>query len=117
MTFVLMTTVLWTSSDRRLMRATGLAAAGLVALFISVEAPVSGMSLNPARTLGPAVFGSTFEALWIYFAAPLAGMLLAAELFRARRGLAAILCAKLHHPLDLPCIFRCRVGERATSSE
>jgi aquaporin Z len=110
MTFVLMATVLWTSVDRRLMRRTGLAAAGLVALFITIEAPVSGMSLNPARTLGPAVLGRTFDALWIYFLAPLAGMLLAAETFRARRGLVALICAKLHHPAGVRCIFRCQFG-------
>ncbi len=50
------------------------------------------------------------EYLWVYFAASIAGMLAAAELFRARRGLAAVLCGKVHHPADAPCMFRYRCG-------
>jgi aquaporin Z len=61
---------------------TGIVAASLVAIYITVEAPVSGMSLNPARTLGSAVWAGQFTALWIYFSAPVLGMLLAAEVFR-----------------------------------
>ena len=37
------------------------------------------MSMNPARTLGPAVLAHTSRSLWIYFTAPPLGMLLAAE--------------------------------------
>ena len=56
-------------------------AALLLALYITVEAPVSGMSLNPARTLGSALWAGQFTALWVYFSAPVLGMLLAAEVF------------------------------------
>jgi aquaporin Z len=62
----------------------GLVAAGLLALYITIEAPLSGMSLNPARTLGSAVWAGDFTAIWIYFSAPVLGMLLAAELIRSR---------------------------------
>jgi hypothetical protein len=41
------------------------------------------MSLNPARTLGSAVLAGDFTALWVYFTAPVCGMLLAAAVFRA----------------------------------
>jgi aquaporin Z len=111
MTFVMMTTVLAVSNHPRWTRYTGLAAASLVFLYITVEAPVSGMSLNPARTTGPAVFARHFDALWVYFAAPLAGMLAAAEAFVRTRGVRAVHCAKLHHGSNAPCIFRCRYGE------
>jgi aquaporin Z len=59
----------------------GMVAALLLALYITVEAPVSGMSLNPARTLGSALWAGQFTALWVYFSAPVLGMLLAAEVF------------------------------------
>ena len=71
----------------------GLVAAVCVALFIAIEAPVSGMSLNPARTLASAVWAGEFTGLWIYFLAPALGMLLAAEV------------ARHSHPMsqDSPC--------------
>ena len=58
------------------------ALAGLMlAVFIVFEAPVSGMSLNPARTLGAAVPAGLFPSLWIYFAGPPAAMWAAAVWF------------------------------------
>lgn len=105
--FLMMTTVLHVSNSRHARR-TGLAAGGLVALFIVVEAPISGMSMNPARSLGPAMLSGQFPGFWLYVAAPLAGMLLAAEVFVRRRGLHAVLCARLHHAGPAACIFNCQ---------
>jgi aquaporin Z len=106
-TFLLMTVVLVFSNARRWNRFTGLAAGACVALFIAFEAPLSGMSMNPARSLGSAVGAMTWDSLWIYFAAPPLGMLIAAEarirLFRH----SPVLCAKLHHENHERCIFRC----------
>lgn len=53
----------------------------LIAAYIIFEIPFSGMSLNPARSTAAAITAGRFEHLWIYFVAPLAAMLLAAELF------------------------------------
>lgn len=50
--------------------------------FITFEAPFSGMSLNPARSLASAIPARDFKGLWIYFAAPPLAMLLAAQLCR-----------------------------------
>lgn len=50
--------------------------------FITFEAPLSGMSLNPARTLASATQARRFHALWVYFVAPPLAMLLAARLCR-----------------------------------
>jgi aquaporin Z len=108
--FGLMTLVLTCSNVRRLNRYTGLFAGVLVAAYITLEAPLSGMSMNPARSLGSAVSAQVFAALWIYFTAPAVGMLLAAELYRRIRGSESILCCKLHHDNDQRCIFRCRYG-------
>ena len=52
-------------------------------------------------------------ALWIYFTAPLLGMLAAAQLYVATQGMQRILCAKLHHDNPQRCIFRCSYGARA----
>jgi len=105
--FVLMSVVLATMSRPGLARFTGVFAGCLVATFITFEAPVSGMSMNPARTFGSAAGARVWQSLWIYFTAPPLGMLLAVEA-RLRLGRAReILCAKLNHADGYRCIFRC----------
>jgi aquaporin Z len=105
--FVLMLTVLAVSNDPRVARFTGICAGLLIWTYITVEAPLSGMSMNPARTFGSALLAGEYPGLWIYFTAPPMGMLLAAELFVRRVGAQRILCAKLHHPHGGSCIFGC----------
>jgi aquaporin Z len=115
-TFVMMSTVLRVSNHATLSRYTGLFAGGLVALYITVEAPVSGMSLNPARSFAPALLAAETDSLWIYFGAPPLGMLLAAEAYVRTRGLDAVFCAKLHHHTAARCIFHCRFDELSSAS-
>jgi len=110
-TFVLMTVVLGASNTAHLAAYTGIFAGALVAVYITVESPVSGMSMNPARSLASAVPAGAWGALWIYFLAPPIGMLLAAELYVRRQGLARVFCAKLHHDSGSRCIFHCRFGD------
>ena len=100
--FLLMSVVLALGRSERLGRRTGLVVGGLVCLFIVLEAPLSGMSMNPARSLASAIAVREWEGLWIYFTAPTLGMLLAAEL-HVRAAVAPAGCAKLFH--RLPCIF------------
>jgi aquaporin Z len=109
--FGMMLMVLGVSNTPRLARFTGLASGLLVACYITFEAPLSGMSMNPARSFGPAVLSGTAGSLWIYFAAPLAGMFTAAELFVRIRGRRGVRCAKLHHPASGPCIFDCQYSQ------
>lgn len=109
--FVLISVVLGASNTARLARFTGLFAGGLVAAYIAVEAPVSGMSMNPARSLASAVPAHVWTALWIYFIAPPLGMLAAAEVYVRRHGVARVFCAKLHHDNAQRCIFHCRYAE------
>ena len=104
--FGMMATVLTVSNAPRFSRFTGAVAACLVALYISIESPISGMSMNPARSFAPAVASGSLATLWIYFVAPLGGMLLAAEVYLRRHGPAAIRCAKLHHGTGA-CHFHC----------
>jgi aquaporin Z len=103
--FVLMTVVLVASNHPRAARFTGVFAGVLVATFIMTEAPLSGMSMNPARTVGSGFWAGDWTSVWIYFTAPPLGMLLAAERYLRRHGAAHIFCAKLHHQNSKRCIF------------
>ena len=111
--FLLMTVVLTVSNRPGLNRFTGLCAGALVASYIIFEAPLSGMSMNAARTAGSAVYAQVWTTLWIYLTAPLLGMLAAAQSYVATRGMQKVLCAKLHHDNSQRCIFRCSYGARA----
>lgn len=110
-TFCLMLMVLTISNTAKWARFTGLFAGILVASYITFEAPLSGMSLNPARTFGSALNGNIWTAIWIYFTAPPIGMLLAAEAYLRLKGAHRIFCAKLHHHNNQRCIFRCNFGQ------
>ncbi|HEX5399729.1 MAG TPA: MIP/aquaporin family protein, partial [Verrucomicrobiae bacterium] len=48
----------------------------LYAVMVYVEAPLSGTSTNPARSVGPSAIAGVWTAWWIYFVGPLAGMLI-----------------------------------------
>jgi aquaporin Z len=110
-TFLLMMVVLNASNSPRLSRWTGLFAGALVMTYISVEAPLSGMSMNPARTFGSAFAARMWTAVWVYFTAPPLGMLAAAELYKRTRGLARVYCAKYHHRNTQRCIFNCEFDQ------
>jgi len=101
---VLMLTVLAFMNAKKLAHYTGLAAGVLVALFITLEAPFSGMSMNPARSFASAAPSGIWTAGWIYFTAPFLGMFSAVELYRLFRFTTQRMCAKLDHPLDRRCI-------------
>lgn len=105
--FVLMLVVLTASNHAALNAWTGVFAGCLVATYIGVEAPLSGMSMNPARSFASALPAHIWTSFWIYLTAPLIGMLLAAESYVHFHGADRVLCAKLHHRNDKRCIFRC----------
>ena len=104
-TFILMWVILHVSNTPAIHRFTGICAGVLVATYITFEAPISGMSMNPARSFASAVPAHAFTALWIYFTAPLMGMLLAAEVYVRTKGSHTVFCAKLHHDNRKRCIF------------
>jgi aquaporin Z len=111
--FGLMSAVLFASNTPRLMRFTGVFAGCLVALYITLEAPVSGMSMNPARTFASALPGGLWTGWWIYFVGPPLGMLLAVPFYRAVRRTPGVICAKLNHHTHHRCIFHCGYGANA----
>jgi len=104
--FCLMLTVLFVSNHEPLARYTPYFVGALYAVFITFETPLSGMSMNPARTFGPALQGRNWHAFWVYFLAPTLGMLVASEVFLWARGGIGPRCAKLHHANSKRCIFR-----------
>jgi len=105
--FGLMLVVLIVSNRTKLNAWTGVFAGVLVALYITVEAPLSGMSMNPARSFASALPAQLWTDLWVYLTAPFVGMLLAAECYVRFPGIHRVLCAKLHHANDTHCIFLC----------
>jgi aquaporin Z len=113
--FLLMTMVLVSSNNKRIAARTGVFAGILVATYITVEAPLSGMSMNPARTFGSALSAHMWKDWWIYFVAPPAGMLVAATIWVKLAGAHKVICAKLHHGEGERCIFRC--GYRRPDTE
>ena len=103
-TFLLAFTIFVCINKPRLASRTGLIAGALVALLVMIEAPVSGTSLNPARSFAPALFVPIVRDQWLYFVAPALGALIAARMFRERWGDSTV-CAKLYHTAKYPCPF------------
>ena len=103
---LMMSAVLRVSNSRRWSRYTPMVAGCLVALFITFESPLSGMSMNPARTFASAAPSGIWAAFWVYLIAPPIAMLAAARSYCGR-----VFCAKLHHHNSQRCIFRCNFGE------
>jgi aquaporin Z len=106
MAAVLMMVILLLSNRVYLAAYVSYSVALLIALYVFFFAPVSGFSLNPARTTGSAIFAGVWTAGWLYFVAPLLGMLTAAEVYVRLSG-ERVLCAKLHPDSAVPCPFRC----------
>ncbi len=104
--FIQMSMVLYTSNTRKLAPYTGVFAGCLVAIYVIVESPLSGFGMNPARTFASALPANVWTGIWLYFVAPIAGMLLASEVYGLLRGFHRIKCAKLvhFHPIGSRCI-------------
>ena len=85
--FVLMSVVLnlgGEQQEKKIMA--GAAIGGVVTLAALVAGPITGASMNPARSLGPAIAALNFESIWLYVVAPVIGMLLACPVCRWVQG-------------------------------
>ncbi|MBS0195392.1 MAG: aquaporin [Planctomycetes bacterium] len=105
--FGMMVMVLASSNHVSTAPYTGVFAGALVAFYIAVEAPLSGMSMNPARTLASALPARAFRGVWVYFTAPPMAMLVSAGLYVAVAGAHGVYCAKMCHQGNARCIFHC----------
>jgi len=87
LSFGLVTVILGAASGAQNIGAlSAFAASGFVVLAGLWAGPVSGASMNPARSLGPALIAGDWVHTWVYVAGPLAGALLAVGLAFALRG-------------------------------
>jgi aquaporin NIP len=87
LTFVLMLVVTAVATDTRAVgEAAALAIGSAVALGAVVGGPISGGSMNPARSLGPAIVSGSPDAIWVYLAGPIVGAVTAAVVYRYLRG-------------------------------
>jgi len=83
---------------KRLRRFTPLLFPFLYALMVYLEAPLSGTSTNPARSVGPSVVAGVWTGWWIYFAGPLAGMFIGVSLHEfSWLGRFRVEIAKIYH--------------------
>ncbi|MBV9272417.1 MAG: aquaporin [Verrucomicrobia bacterium] len=106
MTLALVLAIFAFLSAEELMRWTPLMTWFLVAAMVWLAAPVSGTSLNPARSFGPSLVNWFWASQWLYWVAPPTGGLMAALLFHFLRGNRRLLTAKLFHAPDYRCIFK-----------
>lgn len=77
LTYFLMLVILFVSQDKSICKFTGLAVGATVLLEALFAGPITGASMNPARSISPAVISGDIAHLWIYLLAPILGALLA----------------------------------------
>jgi aquaporin NIP len=83
----LMFTIMAVATDTRAVGAgAAIAIGGVVGLDALFGGPITGASMNPARSLAPALLSGTFQDLWIYLTAPLLGAAAGALAYQAVRG-------------------------------
>jgi len=87
LTFFLMFVIMAVATDTRAVgEAAAIAVGGTVGLDAMFGGPISGASMNPARSIGPAFVSGNLHALWLYIVAPICGASLAALAYQFVRG-------------------------------
>jgi aquaporin NIP len=87
LTFFLMFVIMAVATDTRAVgEAAAIAIGGTVGLDAMFGGPISGASMNPARSIGPAIVSGDLHALWLYIVAPLGGAALGALIYQFVRG-------------------------------
>jgi MIP family channel proteins len=87
LTFFLMFVIISVATDTRAVgQAAALAIGGTVGLEAMFAGPICGASMNPARSLAPALVSGTWTAQWLYVVGPIVGALLGALMYQALRG-------------------------------
>ncbi len=80
-TFVLIAVIIFFTSHNRIKNFTPFMMPVIYCVMVWLEAPISGTSTNPARSFGPALLSTLWRGYWLYWLAPVVGMLLAVLLF------------------------------------
>jgi MIP family channel proteins len=87
LTFFLMFVIMAVATDTRAVgEAAAIAVGGTVLFDAMFGGPISGASMNPARSTGPALVSGNLHALWLYIVAPICGASLAALAYQFARG-------------------------------
>jgi MIP family channel proteins len=87
LTFFLMFMIMAVATDTRAVgEAAAIAIGGTVGLDAMFGGPITGASMNPARSIGPALVSGNLYALWLYILAPVCGASLAAVAYQFVRG-------------------------------
>jgi aquaporin Z len=98
LSFALMLVIMAVATDPRVPDGFAALAVGLTVGFCALMGgPITGASMNPARSFGPALVGAVWQAHWVYWLAPITGMLAAARLYALMRG-----TTPADMPLDVP---------------
>jgi len=116
MSMLLMFAILFTSNHMKWERLTGVVAGAMLAIYITLEAPYSGMSINPARTFASALPAGIWSHWWLYLVAPVLGMLTGVELYRRCWPNAIVRRAKLVWCNQQRCIHSGYVPTEITNS-
>lgn len=109
MAIVFMSIALWTANRPTWAKTTAYLIGGVITLDLILFGNVSGVGLNPARTVGSAIFADVWTALWIYLTCPVLGMLIAAEIYIRFSGENSVLCGKVDTTSRHECHFVCNL--------
>ncbi len=85
LTFLLMIVILMSSQKNKSLLIPSLAIGGTVGLEAMFAGPICGASMNPARSIAPALISSHFHSLWVYIIAPISGAFFAAIIYLAMK--------------------------------
>lgn len=105
--FILVATVLLLNKFPKLVKLTGVFIGILIMVFVTIEVPLSGFSMNPARTFSSAIVADIWTGWWIYYTAPVLGMLAAVEVHRLFEPDPSRLCLRLNHSTTIPTLHPC----------
>jgi aquaporin Z len=96
--FALMLVIVLLLDSRRMAPALPAVVGVMIAVYITFVVPISGMSMNPARSLGSALTAGDWTGMWVYFTAPVLAMLLAVEAHRLLRAAVRRVAGALDEP-------------------
>ena len=118
LSFALMFVIMAVATDERVANGFAAIAVGLTVGFCAMMGgPLTGASMNPARSLGPAVVGSQWHAHWVYGLAPITGMVVAARAYEYLRPAAPPRAGSASFGVEGPITSRGALGDGGEAPE